>query len=89
MRKSAFIIIWKYPFLIHSQIAETITGKLFVTLYKNKYSTSSVPALAKNLESGVSVYYTTDGLNLYFTIVSIVNDSQAVYLPLLKRRTNI
>ena len=92
MQKSAFIIIWKYPFLIHLLIVEKITGKINRHFVKNKDSTSSIPPLTKRLESGDNVYYTTDKekadcLNIYFTSVSHVDDSEA-FLPPFVEKTN-
>lgn len=64
--------------------------KIIRHFVKNKDSTSEIPPLTKHLESGGSVYYTTDKekadcLNLYFTSVSTVDDSQAVLPPLVEK----
>lgn len=59
---------------------------------QNKDSTSSIPPLTNRLESGDTVYYTTDKekadcLNIHFTSVSHVDDSEAV-LPPFAEKTN-
>lgn len=57
---------------------------------QNKDSTSSIPPLTNRLESGDTVYYTTDKekadcLNIYFTSVSHVDDSEAILPPFVEK----